>query len=182
MIAGLAAMKNPRPSRTTKGRALLEKPCPVDEPGRASFLLPKSSGGDSRRQKQPVFRQHFLKRLPEPHGHRSFRPTFSTSSLLPWTIRTPRFTCVSDGKPRRRLLIGWKKWQVFEFLLVHDPPLSFVKWTGTVPTLRQPVRCQGSAWLRARRQRREPQPDGERRPGERRVQLWQPTQSGTLSC
>src|SRR6266404_980710 len=43
------------------------------------------------------------------HGQRSFLPTFSTSSLSPWTIRTPRFTCVSDGKPWRRLLIGSKK-------------------------------------------------------------------------
>jgi hypothetical protein len=26
--------------------------------------------------------------------------------LSPWTMRTPRFTCVSDGKPLWRLLIG----------------------------------------------------------------------------
>jgi hypothetical protein len=29
--------------------------------------------------------------------------------LSPWTIRTPRLTCVSEGNPRRRLLIGSKK-------------------------------------------------------------------------
>jgi hypothetical protein len=43
----------------------------------------KSSGDDSRRQKQPLLRQHFLKRLPEPHGHRSSLPSFSISSFSP---------------------------------------------------------------------------------------------------
>lgn len=60
--------------------------------------------------------------IPEPQGQRSFRPNFSDSSLLPWTIRTPRFTFVSDGKPLRRLLIVSKKWLLVEVLLVHDPP------------------------------------------------------------
>src|SRR5262249_7068393 len=73
------------------------------------WSFPKSSGGGSRRQKQPVLRQHFLKRLPDPQGQRAFLPSRSTSSLSPWTMRTPRFTCVSDGNPRRRLLIGSKK-------------------------------------------------------------------------
>jgi hypothetical protein len=71
--------------------------------------LSKSSGPGSRRQKQPVLRQHFLKDLPEPQGQRSFLPSFSVSSLVPWTTRTPRFTLVSDGKLRLRLLIGSKK-------------------------------------------------------------------------
>lgn len=34
-------------------------------------------------------------------------------------MRTPRFTFVSDGNPRRRLLIGSKK-GVFERYLTHD--------------------------------------------------------------
>jgi hypothetical protein len=73
------------------------------------FSFPKSSRPDSHRQKQPVFMQHFLKRLPDPHGQRSFLPSFSDNSLLPWTMRTPRFTFVSDGNPLRRLLIVSKK-------------------------------------------------------------------------
>ena len=73
-------------------------------------------------------RQHFLNRLPDPQGQRSFRPSFSVSSLWTCTILTPRFTFVSDGKPLRRLLIVSKKRQAFEVLLVHDPPPCFVKW------------------------------------------------------
>jgi hypothetical protein len=72
----------------------------------------KSSGPDSRHQKQADFRQHFLNRLPDPHGQRSFRPSFSANSLLSWTIRRPRFTFVSEGKPLRRLLIVSKKMAV----------------------------------------------------------------------
>jgi hypothetical protein len=75
--------------------------------GRWSF--PKSSSSDSRRQKQPFFMQHFLKHFPDPHGQRSCLPSFSGNSLLPWTMRTPRFTFFSDGKPLRRLLIVSKK-------------------------------------------------------------------------
>jgi hypothetical protein len=63
-----------------------------------------------------------LNRFPEPQGQRSLRPNFSDSSLLPWTIRTPRFTFVSDGKPLRRLLIVSKKWLLIEGLMVHDAP------------------------------------------------------------
>jgi hypothetical protein len=77
--------------------------------GQDSRSLPKSSDPDSRHQKQPDFRQQRRKRLPDPHGQRSFRPSFSPSSLCPWTMRTPRFTFVSDGKPLRRLLIVSKK-------------------------------------------------------------------------
>ena len=60
--------------------------------------------------------------FPDPQGQRSFLPSFSSSSLLPWTIRTPRFTFVSDGNPLRRLLIVSKKWLLVEVLMVHDPP------------------------------------------------------------
>lgn len=76
------------------------------------WSVPKSSGPGSLHQKQPFLRQQFLKRLPDPHGQRSFLPSFSSSNLLPWTTRTPRFTCVSDGYPRRRLLIVSKKMAV----------------------------------------------------------------------
>jgi hypothetical protein len=75
--------------------------------GLSSFS--ESSHPDPRRQKRPDFKQHFLNIRPDPHGQRSFLPSFSANSLLPWTIRTPRLTWVSDGKPRRRLLIGSKK-------------------------------------------------------------------------
>ena len=53
-------------------------------------------------------RQHFLNFRPEPHGQRSFRPNFFNSSLSPWTTRDPRLTCVSEGNPFRRLLLGVK--------------------------------------------------------------------------
>jgi len=92
-----------------------------------SSSIPKSSGPGSCRQNRPSIRQHFLKRLPEPQGQRSFRPSFSSSTLSQLTICTPRLTCVSDGKPRRRLLIGSKKWLVFGShgtppgALVHRP-------------------------------------------------------------
>lgn len=74
--------------------------------------VPESSDPGSRHQKQPFERQHFLKRLPEPQGQRSFLPSFSSSSLPPLTTCTPRLTCVSDGYPRRRLLIVSKKMAV----------------------------------------------------------------------
>jgi hypothetical protein len=41
----------------------------------------------------------------DPHGHGSLRPSFSMSSFAPPTMRSPRFTPVSDGKPLRRLLV-----------------------------------------------------------------------------
>jgi hypothetical protein len=76
------------------------------------FSVPKSSDPGSRHQKPPFLRQHFLKRLPELQGQRSFLPSFSSSSLSPWTTRSPRLTCVSEGNPRRRLLIVSKKMAV----------------------------------------------------------------------
>ena len=85
---------------------------PATKDGRRSSFLSKSSGLSWHHQKRPFFRQHFLKRLPLPHGQRSLRPSFSSSSLSPLTIRTPRLTCVSDGNPFRRLLIVSKKMAV----------------------------------------------------------------------
>lgn len=79
---------------------------------------PSSSGAaraltfDSRcavhRQNEPVRRQQRLNVLADPHGHGSLRPSFSTSSLSPRTIRSPRLTWVSDGKPFRRLRVTSK--------------------------------------------------------------------------
>ena len=91
--------------------------------------VPKSIGAGLRHQKQPFLRQHFLKRLPEPQGQRSFRPSLSSSSLSPCTTRTPRFTCVSDGNPRRRLLIVSKKWLFVEMFVIcvsHGAPSFLV--------------------------------------------------------
>ena len=95
------------------------RPC-----GREGLLLlvSKSSGLGSRRQNRPDFMQHRLNTLPLPHGHGSLRPNFSSSSLSPWTIRTPRFTFISDGKPRRRLRIGLKKGLVVEVIVEHGAP------------------------------------------------------------
>jgi hypothetical protein len=51
------------------------------------------SGLVRRRQKRPLSRQQFLKRLIEPHGHKSLLPRRSTSSTSPPLIaREPRFT------------------------------------------------------------------------------------------
>ena len=85
---------------------------PAASDGRSVLLVSKSSGPGSRHQKRPDLRQHFLKRLPLPHGQRSLRPSFSSSSLSPLTIRTPRLTCVSEGNPFRRLLTVSKKMAV----------------------------------------------------------------------
>jgi ribosomal protein L2 len=75
---------------------------------RVSVFLSKSIRRDWSHQRRPDRRQHFLNRNRLPHGQGSLRPSFSSSCLSPWTTRTPRLTCVSDGKPRRRLLIGSK--------------------------------------------------------------------------
>ena len=66
------------------------------------------SGCARRRQNEPLRRQQRLNALADPHGHGSWRPSFSTSSLSRWTMRSPRLTCVSDGKPRRRLRVTSK--------------------------------------------------------------------------
>src|SRR5262245_4527347 len=39
----------------------------------------------------------------------------------------PRFTFVSDGNPRRRLLIGSKKWQFVEISVSHGTPPVLVR-------------------------------------------------------
>ncbi len=49
------------------------------------------------RRKQPVRMQHFLNLRADPHTQGSLRPSFSRSSLSPWTTRWPRLTLVSDG-------------------------------------------------------------------------------------
>jgi hypothetical protein len=58
---------------------------------------------DCCRQKHPVVMQHALNERVDPQMQGSLRPSFSRSSLSPWTTRWPRFTPVSDGKPVRRL-------------------------------------------------------------------------------
>jgi hypothetical protein len=106
---------------------LHEKPARLFRTGQVRSSLPESSGGGSRRQKQPVLRQHVLNRLPEPQEQRSFLPSFSAISLLPWTTRTPRFTCVSAGTSCGVCSSARKKRLVVEVLLVHDPPPFCVK-------------------------------------------------------
>lgn len=88
-----------------------------------SSLVPKSNGPGWNRQKQPFFRQQRLNRRPLPQGQRSFRPSFSSSSFSPWTRRTPTLTFVSEGYPRRRLLIGSKGTIVARpVVVVHGAP------------------------------------------------------------
>jgi hypothetical protein len=63
-----------------------------------------------------------LNSRPLPHGQRSLRPSFSSSILPPFTIRTPRVTRVSEGNPRRRLLIVSKKGLVVIVTSCHGTP------------------------------------------------------------
>src|SRR6185436_12708740 len=67
-------------------------------------------------------RQHFLNLLPDPHGHGSFRPSFSTNSLSPWTTRSPRFTWLSEGNPLRLLLLGVKGLVGVDVVFHKAPP------------------------------------------------------------
>jgi hypothetical protein len=55
--------------------------------GLPASAVSKSSGRGWSRQKRPPLRQQCLKSLPEPHGQRSLRPSFSSSSFSPWTMR-----------------------------------------------------------------------------------------------
>ena len=64
------------------------------------------------------------KRFPEPHGHGSFRPSFSWSSFSPCTSRWPFLTLASDGYPFVRLLI-FSKANLFLKMMRHTwPPLK----------------------------------------------------------
>ena len=58
-----------------------------------------SSRRARRRQNRPLVMQQFLKRLPDPQGHRSLRPSFSSSTFVPCTTRSPRLTFASEGYP-----------------------------------------------------------------------------------
>jgi hypothetical protein len=89
------------------------------------------------RQKRPLLRQQFLKRLVEPQGHRSLLPRRSTSSTSPSLIVCgPRFTRASDGKPLRRLLIGSKGERLLWVCLFS--------WHGCLPAF---VVCVGSQYV-----------------------------------
>ncbi len=54
----------------------------------SSILFPKSTRRDWHHQKQPEWRQQRLNSLLLPQGQGSFRPSFSSSSLSPCTMRT----------------------------------------------------------------------------------------------
>ena len=78
---------------------------------RSSGSVSESSGGGCCRQRRPELRQQCL-RTPAGAalGTGHCGPSFSTSSLSPWTTRSPRFTCVSGRVASfRRLLISPKK-------------------------------------------------------------------------
>jgi len=70
--------------------------------------------------------------LPDPHGQGSLRPSFSRSSISPWTKRKPRFTFVSDGYPLRRFELTSKAGQVGELVDAwHDGLLSLCRLSAT---------------------------------------------------
>ena len=61
------------------------------------------------------------------------RPSFSRSSFEPCTTRCPRFTCVSDGYPLRRLLLRSKARFVGQCILSHGClPFSLTSTMGKV--------------------------------------------------
>jgi len=69
--------------------------------------------------------QQALNLRPEPHWHRSLRPSFSVSSTSPWTKRRPRLTWVSEGKDFRRLRVMLKAGEVFDIaMFAHGTPPS----------------------------------------------------------
>src|SRR5512132_3838004 len=80
--------------------------------GRSSRVL--------RRQKLPLFRQQ---RLKAPAGAARawvvVAEPLAQFPLAPLTARSPRLTLASDGKPRRRLLIGSKGELVLAALPCH---------------------------------------------------------------
>jgi hypothetical protein len=67
-------------------------------------------------------RQQRLNKRPLPHGQGSLRPSFSKSSLSPWTILRPRLTWASlriastalghhlESRARRRRNRNWTAW------------------------------------------------------------------------
>jgi hypothetical protein len=109
--AGPGAEKRRAPAGYGAAAIRRARPYPVQASG--------SIHSSWRRQKLPDFKQHFLKCLPDPQGHGSFLPSFSTSSLSPWTILMPRLTCVSDGNPFLRLLVTSKA-NLFDIFGFHD--------------------------------------------------------------
>ncbi len=107
------------------------------------------NGSGWLRRKQPWPRQQRLNGLLDPQGHGSLRPSFSASSLLPWTTRSPRLTCVSDGKPRRRLLVTSKARRFvvdgFHVVLLVVGLIRFKSWSSGVGTIHRPSPYEGVA-------------------------------------
>ena len=99
---------------------------PADsEPPQANVAAPvlASPGRNSR----PALRRNGRfsgssggKRRPEPHGHKSFRPSFSTSSVSMPTIRLPRLTRDSlEGTPggacqtaQKDVSVSWSRYMI----------------------------------------------------------------------
>jgi hypothetical protein len=95
------------------------------EPPRANLAAPVliSPGRNNR----PALRRNGRfsgssggKRRPEPHGHKSFRPSFSTSSVSTPTIRLPRLTRDSlEGTPggacqtaQKDVSVSWSRYMI----------------------------------------------------------------------
>jgi len=88
----------------------------------APFGITANNPAARRHQNRPDGMQHALKRLPDPQGQGSCRPSVSISSTSPpRTLRSPRFTRVLDGKPLRRFDETSKTWLVVGVSLAwHD--------------------------------------------------------------
>ena len=81
-------------------------------PGRSSRPAPRRNGRSAGSSGG--------KRRPEPHGHKSFRPSFSTSSVSMPTIRLPRLTRDSlEGTPggacqtaQKDASVSWSRYMI----------------------------------------------------------------------
>jgi len=87
------------------GGRLVRLPGAAAEPPRANLAAPVLTSPGRNNRPAPRQSGRFAgssggKRRPEPHGHKSFRPSFSTSSVSMPTIRLPRLTRDSlEGTP-----------------------------------------------------------------------------------
>ena len=131
--AGTARTTRAKPSppaapQSSPARLIAEEEC-VRQGGCGTALanLAASVLINPGRNNRPALRRngHFSgssggKRRPEPHGHKSFRPSFSTSSVSTPTIRLPRLTQDSlEGTPggacqtaQKDVSVSWSRYMI----------------------------------------------------------------------
>ena len=78
-----------------------------------------------------------LNHLPLSHGQRPSHPSFSLSFLSPWTMRSPRLTCILDGYPPERSIIVSKTWLVVVVVSHGTPPFYTERFIDKTRVARQ---------------------------------------------